>query len=59
MNWARANAILLDADIGNIYVNPSPDVVRQFNESNRAKTKIEKVTPAITGPKQRTARGYA
>ncbi|OGS33429.1 MAG: phosphoenolpyruvate--protein phosphotransferase, partial [Elusimicrobia bacterium RIFOXYB2_FULL_49_7] len=36
------NFILVDADIGNIYVNPSEEVIKHFNESNKAKAGIKK-----------------
>ncbi|OGS18893.1 MAG: phosphoenolpyruvate--protein phosphotransferase [Elusimicrobia bacterium RIFOXYA2_FULL_50_26] len=38
------NFILVDADVGNIYINPSADVIRHFNESNKAKARIKKVS---------------
>jgi phosphotransferase system, enzyme I, PtsP len=36
--------IILDGDIGNIFLNPAREVVLQFNESNKAKTGITKVS---------------
>ena len=35
--------ILMDAEIGNIYVNPSKDIIENFEQRNRAKTALEKL----------------
>jgi phosphotransferase system enzyme I (PtsP) len=36
-------AVLMDADVGNIYVNPSKEVIRQFTGSNAAREKLKAV----------------
>jgi phosphotransferase system enzyme I (PtsP) len=45
---AEGTAVLLDADIGNVYVNPSPEVVSRFTEREaaRATAAIVQMRPA-------------
>lgn len=38
--------VLLDGEVGNVYVNPTPDIVRRFDARNRARRKIaDRKTP--------------
>ena len=39
--------VLLDAEIGNIYVEPSDEVVRTFHERNRARTAVSEMRPEL------------
>jgi phosphotransferase system enzyme I (PtsP) len=35
--------VLIDADLGNVYINPTDDVVATFREKNRAQDKLQKM----------------
>ncbi len=37
--------VLMDADIGNLYVDPSPTVLNQFEERNQARAKMSRLAP--------------
>ncbi len=41
-------AVLMDADIGNIYVNPSEKVIHQFESRNQAKAETSLLADAMT-----------
>ena len=43
----RRTPVLLDAELGNIYVNPADDVISSFNARNTEREKLAKETPSM------------
>ena len=47
LSMAPGTMVLLDADIGNIYVNPHPDAIKSFKNRMSAYRHVEKLKPDV------------
>lgn len=52
----NGSMLLLDGDLGNIYINPAEDIVKTFEERNEARKRLLEDTELLSGP-GRTADG--
>ncbi|OPL14163.1 MAG: hypothetical protein AVO39_09595, partial [delta proteobacterium MLS_D] len=48
LNLPRGTPLLLDADMGNIYVNPSRETVARFEQRNKTKRSLKSLAKSVT-----------